>query len=307
MIAAERRKVGKDKLVADAYHGDAKRDFSEAAQEWTGWISGRVGQRTAIRYRSSLRRLHAFLTGKQLTDIDGRLIVEMVRERSREGVTNATIRRDLVALSSVLNFAIDQGWLESNPVLTRMRRIRERRLPIVLPRHSHIALVIERSPGMIGDIVRLAIATGARQRELITACHADIDHARRQMTIIGKRNQARVIDLGPFDGYQIVQGLRRSETSQFLFWHSNGASYKNFASHFSAIVRRAADWAKSQGIEFRSFRFHDLRHFHAVQWLKSGRSIYDLQKRLGHSSLKVTEMYLNFLTPEEERVAKGLA
>jgi hypothetical protein len=30
-------------------------------------------------------------------------------------VTNATIKRDLVALSSVLNFAIDQGWRDDNP------------------------------------------------------------------------------------------------------------------------------------------------------------------------------------------------
>jgi integrase/recombinase XerD len=38
--------------------------------------------------------------------------------------------------------------------------------------------------------------------------------------------------------------------------------------------------------------------------LRSGRSLYDLQKRLGHTSIKTTEVYLAFLTPEEERRAK---
>jgi integrase/recombinase XerD len=52
------------------------------------------------------------------------------------------------------------------------------------------------------------------------------------------------------------------------------------------------------------FTFHQLRHLHAVEWLKSGRSIYDLQKRLGHRSIKTTEIYLEFLTPEEERIVK---
>jgi hypothetical protein len=51
------------------------------------------------------------------------------------------------------------------------------------------------------------------------------------------------------------------------------------------------------------FTFHHLRHFHAVQWLKSGRSIYVLQQRLGHTSVKTTEMYLAFLTPEEKQIA----
>ncbi len=48
----------------------------------------------------------------------------------------------------------------------------------------------------------------------------------------------------------------------------------------------------------------DLRHLHAVEWLRSGRSIYDLQKRLGHSSIKTTEGYLAYLTPDEERTVK---
>jgi integrase/recombinase XerD len=44
-----------------------------------------------------------------------------------------------------------------------------------------------------------------------------------------------------------------------------------------------------------------------VNWLKAGRSIYDLQRRLGHASIKTTEIYCNFLTPEEDRIVKGLA
>ena len=57
-------------------------------------------------------------------------------------------------MSSVLNYAIDQGWLESNPVLARMRRIEERREPIALPRPEDIALVIERAPGMVKELMQ---------------------------------------------------------------------------------------------------------------------------------------------------------
>ncbi len=82
---------------------------------WAGWIKKQVGPSTAQRYACSLDQMRPWLDGKGLTDIDGRLIAEIVRARTAGGVTNATIKGDLVALSSVINFAIDQGWRDENP------------------------------------------------------------------------------------------------------------------------------------------------------------------------------------------------
>jgi integrase/recombinase XerD len=192
-IATERRKAGKERAIADV-HGDAVRDFVEVMDLWSHWIKKEVSAKTVKRYACSLDQLAPFLDSKSLNAIDGRLIGEIVRLRSMAGVTHATIKRDLVAVSSVINFAIDQGWRDDNPVLPRMRRIKERRDPIVLPQRSHIALVIDRCPGMISDMVRVAMATGAREDELLRAHRDSIDRERRQMTIIGKRNKPRVIE-----------------------------------------------------------------------------------------------------------------
>ena len=254
------------------------------------------------RYACSLDQMRDFLDGKGLRDIDRRLVVEIIRARSAEGVSNATIKRDLGALSSVLNYAVDQSWLENNPVVASLRRIEEKRAPITLPQMEDIEHVISCAPGMIKDVIRAGMATGARQEELLNARRADIDHERQQLTIVGKRDKRRTIALEPFGGYELVRTMPAAIGSSFLFWHSAGERYQNFSSQFAAIVRRAATRAKTRGVDFRPFRFHDLRHWHAVQWLKSGRSIYELQHRLGHSSVKVTEMYLRagYLSFEEQ-------
>jgi integrase/recombinase XerD len=64
------------------------------------------------------------------------------------------------------------------------------------------------------------------------------------------------------------------------------------------VARKAAQ----AGDGFRGFRFHDLRHLYAVEYLKAGRgSLYDLQQLLGHASVKTTEIYLAFLTPEQKK------
>jgi integrase/recombinase XerD len=308
-IAKERRQAGKQRAIADI-HGDAQRSFAEVMAEWAPWIQGSCGAKTVQRYACSLDQWAPHLENKMLHQLTPRFIADIVRGRQKEGVTNATIKRDLVAVSSVCNFAIAQGWRDDNPTLAAMKAIKEKRFPIVLPEAVHVDRVIEHSPGMIADMVRVAAATGAREEELFTAHPNQIDHDRRQMMLVGKgRNgtkKTRVIDLEPFRGYELVCALPAYVRSPFMFWHSDGQNYKNFASQFAAIVGRTDAWAKANGIAFRPFRFHDLRHLHAVNWLKDGRSIYDLQKRLGHSSIKVTELYLQFLTGEEELIVKGL-
>jgi len=158
---------------------------------------------------------------------------------------------------------------------------------------------------MIKQIIEAAIRTGARQEELLSARREQVDHERQQLTLIGKRGKVRVIDLDPFDGYDLFKSLPAYVGKPFLFWHSDGENYKTFASQFLKIVVGTAKWATANGVEFRRFRFHDLRHLHAVEWLKSGRSIHDLQRRLGHTSVATTEGYCAYLTAEEERVAKA--
>jgi integrase/recombinase XerD len=172
--------------------------------------------------------LEPYLNGRSLSAIDGRLVAEIIRERSASGITSATVKRDLVALSSVLNFAIDQGWCDDNPVLPRLGRIKERRDPIVLPQRQHIDLVISRCPGMIADIVRVAMATGARENELLEARRDGIDHDRRQMTIIGKRNKRRVIDLNPFGAHDLLSSLVPYAGRPLLFWQLGRRKLQEF-------------------------------------------------------------------------------
>ena len=117
----------------------------------------RSGRRPQTRYLVSLKQLAPWLDRRALSDIDGRLVAEIIRERQHAGVTNATIKRDLGALSSVLNFAILQGWTEANPVLAKLVLVPERRDPILLPTDRDIALVLERAPGMVGQMMRAAL------------------------------------------------------------------------------------------------------------------------------------------------------
>ena len=301
-IAKARRAAGKARILA-VKHGDARHTFQTVVEAWVDWIPHQVSPNTVTRYAVSLAQLDPFLAGKHLDEIDGRLIAEIIRGRQRaDDITNATVKRDLVALSSVMNFAIDQGWTESNPILPRLQRIKERRDPIVLPRSEDIDKLIARAPGMLAHLVAAARATGCRQNELIAARCAQLDLKAKRLTLIGKGNKLRVIDLTPFGGAEIFAALPAGIAKAPLFRTGEGNRFANIASQLAAITRSLAAHDKS----FIRFRFHDLRHLHAVEWLRSGRSLYDLQHRLGHAGITTTEGYLKYLTPEEARRAKGV-
>ena len=49
---------------------------------------------------------------------------------------------------------------------------------------------------------------------------------------------------------------------------------------------------------------HMLRHSHAAWWLEAGGNIMDLKENMGHSSIKVTERYLEYMANERAREAR---
>jgi integrase/recombinase XerD len=105
-----------------------------------------------------------------------------------------------------------------------------------------------------------------------------------------------VIDLadgGDDFGFEALADLPASLETRALFWHRPIAGkrakrgqrpaqrYRQASSNFGRIVEAVAAQARKQDQEFRPFTSHHLRPRGAADWLKSGRSIYVLQQRLG--------------------------
>ena len=237
------------------------------------------------------------------------MIANIIGQRQAAGVTNATIRRDLVALSSVLSHCEDQGWRDDNPALLRLKKLKERRDPITLPEPAHIEAVIAKAPGNFKHLIRAAWQTGCRLDELRQLERRQLDFGRGQISLSKTKNgKVRVIDMR--DARPIFEAVPTASTAEAVFWHGQdtaaepASKYLNVSSNFRRLVAAAQKSARLSQADFRPFRFHDLRHLFAVEFLKNGGGIYDLSKHLGHSSVKVTEIYLDFLTAEESGPAR---
>jgi integrase/recombinase XerD len=298
---AERRLKGLKKDIEDEvrFGLTPPQTWQAVVLSWNTHALGDLSPKTQKRYLTSLRQVHPWLDGLDIRRVDIGKLRELVKGRKINGATTATIKRDLTAISSVIDHAIDEGWAEDNPTLTiRHKRMREKRDPIVLPDEAEIALVKAGAPERFADAIDFARETGMREDEIFGLTWKQI--GTDDITIYGKRKRLRVIPLSR-RARKIAERQPRHIKSPYVFYHGEGERWKSPASRFGDIRRRVA---RKAAHGFRGFRFHDLRHLYAVEYLKARKgSLYDLQRLLGHASVKTTEIYLAFLTPEQAKAA----
>lgn len=305
-VARRRAQEWRVREIGVAKFGEDRKTYVEVFAAWSIHIVTQVGPTTAGRYGVSLGMLEPWLKPLFLDEIDKAMISDIVRGRREGGVTTATIRRDLTALSSVIEFAMDEDWWpedRANPAEKRQKRLKEVREPIVLPLAEDIAYVVGRAPGNFAKMIEAARDSGCRQDELAKAERRRLDRDRKQLTIRRKGNQERTVSLSE-GAWTVMSSIPAHLTGKWLFWHGNGDPYRNVSARFNELVKSAQKSAQREGRQFRPFTFHHLRHFYSVMYLKNGGNIYTLQQHLNHKSITTTELYLAFLTPEEAMRAK---
>src|SRR6185312_12465421 len=86
--------------------GENRHPWKEAVVEW-GKSVPEVSPGTMKRYLVSLRQLRGILDELHIDEITARTVAQIAR---RPGVSNATRRRDITALSVVLRWCVAQGW-----------------------------------------------------------------------------------------------------------------------------------------------------------------------------------------------------
>uniref|UniRef100_UPI0040470854 tyrosine-type recombinase/integrase n=1 Tax=Limnohabitans sp. TaxID=1907725 RepID=UPI0040470854 len=212
------------------------------------------------------------------------------------GDGNDTVRLDgtlanngMVLLSHIFNVAIrlEQVPPDTNPC-KGVAMFKETQRERYLSQGELAALFAEldRNPNiLVCQLVRLLLYTGARKRELLDARWDEVDFTRRVLWVPPERSKSkrrRPIALSN-EAIEILKALPRADGVPYVFFNPQTA--KPPVSVFVAwdSIRKRA------GIP--DFRMHDLRHSFASFLVNAGRSLYDVQRLLGHHDPKVTMRY----------------
>ena len=256
------------------------------------------------RYLSSMRQIvdPRNLGNLKVDAITVKTVAEYVSLRSR-ATTNATIRRDLTALSRLMACCVSWGHRDDNPVKAYdLSLIRERRDPIQPPDPRDIARVIAAAPMAVARILTLLDQTGMREEEAVQLEGQQLNWTREQILLTKtKTSRPRVLDMVTPGGDARAALAGSPEIGPIFTSSKTGRAYQNFASQAASIVKRIADEDPS----FRRFRIHDLRHGFAIRALKAGMNLRKLSRHLGHKNTRTTEnVYLAYLSEEEAAQAE---
>jgi len=143
----------------------------------------------------------------------------------------------------------------------------------------------------VGQVIRLLLYTGARKREVLDARWDEIDFNRRMLTVPAARSKSKKPRHIPLSdaAVELLLSLPRQEDIPWVFF--NPKTLRPPVSIFYAwdSIRKKVGLAE--------VRLHDLRHSYASFLVNAGRSLYEVQKLLGHHDPKVTMRYAH-LSPQ---------
>lgn len=242
------------------------------------------------------------LGNKHLDEVRKHDVITMFHQHKSNGGAAGSANRLVILFRYMFNLAIkwETPGANTNPAsgvaLFDDPPTKERYLSTDEAQRLYGAVTNSASP-MLKYIVPMLILTGARRREVLDAQWNDFDFDTMMWRIpMTKSGKPRHIPLS--DG--VIRLLRSIPKTNSSYVFANPNTLKPYTSIFNP-------WSTARhnaGLD--DVRLHDLRHSFASFLVNNGRSLYEVQKLLGHSQIKTTQRYAH-LSQDTLREAASVA
>lgn len=227
----------------------------------------------------------------EVTTADLRL---WVADMSARGLSRRTIRRKVSAVRSFYRFLCSRRGAEANPAAELRTARPPKDLPVyVRPEELNPIIDADKDADDFLSlrnelILTMFYSTGIRCSELMTLRDADVNTARGELKVLGKRNKERIVPFGA-ELTKMIADYRQLRTTgpgpdgEFFTRPDGRALYRKAIYN---IVHRALE-----GVNASRRSPHVLRHSFATDMLNAGADLNAVSQLLGHASLSTTQIY----------------
>lgn len=262
-----------------------------------------------------------------INEIKSLKIQEYYNELIKKGTTISNIKKIHKLLRQFFRYADREGYVIKNPCanVTLPKTKKDNAQMIMQNKKANFSYFNEDEIKVLKEafknnryekVVIFALGTGMRQGEILGLQWSDIDFENREIHVLhnlntsvdilenGERfyqtllqepkteNSIRIIPMSN-SIYNLLKGL--PHISDFVFCRKDGRYID--AKHLQRVWRRVLI---SKNITYR--KFHDLRHTFATMLLTHGADLITVKELLGHSSVKITEIYLDALPKTKKEI-----
>lgn len=294
--------------------------------DYTPWVIShhKRGQETLNMLSRCFKKFYT----KPLAEVSSSLLEQWRTKRINQGISYATLNRNIATLKSVMTKATEWGLLKENPLknlkLSKIDRSpmarylskeEENRLRLALIEREQ-QLREERKNGnqwrlargyplypeyskddfcdYLMPMVLLSINTGLRQGEIFHLNWSMVNLAESSLMVSGgitKNSSSRFIPLNDEASMIMTRLYNKSELKDGLVFPSkNNQPFNNVKKSWTSLLKKAV---------ITQFRWHDLRHHFASKLVMAGIDLNTVRELLGHSDIKMTLRYAH-LAPEHK-------
>ncbi|MGB2832931.1 MAG: tyrosine-type recombinase/integrase [Methylotenera sp.] len=233
-------------------------------------------------------RLESRFGHLRLNQFTKTMIIGFHNELRESGLAGATCDHYVKFLRHAFNLAIEWDMLKENPASGVKLFNLDNKVEHYLDATGLETLMSVLQTGANRPVCMIAmflLSTGARMNEVLSAKWCQINRETRTWKIPALNSKSKKVRSVPLNdsALDIISQLDTEAEFEYLFVNRvTGNPYSNIHKAWGKIRDQAG---------LPQLRIHDLRHQYASFLVNSGRTLYEVQQILGHSTSKVTERY----------------
>ncbi|MGF6950554.1 integrase/recombinase XerD [Neobacillus sp. B4I6] len=226
----------------------------------------------------------------------------IIHEQKR-GIKAVSINLRLKHLKSMFLYAIEEGYMEKNPV-DSISLLKQEKPLIMAYSESHINKLLDSIKGKgfmpirNKTIITLLVETGLRNSELCSIKLSDI--STNSIKILGKGSKWRVVPITQELQLQLIRYMRvrerylnvNKQESPFLFISQTREKCSR-----SCILQMIKKVCKDLGIDVPN-TIHNFRRSY-IQQMVNNTDLYTVSRLVGHSNISTTQRYLESISNDK--------
>jgi integrase len=295
-VAQKRLRELEDRLDRGGKLQDSKVPFNVLCNEYLEWALVNLAPRTRrereIVIKAHLKPFFTCLAG----DIGVKEIELYKTSRDKAGIAGITLNTELKAISGILRFGVELGYLLAMPKIRRLKVSTKK------PRHlskEEIFKVLEAARPDRRPLLQLMTFSGLRKGEIAHLEWPDIDFDNRVLHVqpkgdwTPKGGDPRTIPLNnhALDALRQARSAKERrgdrDTNQLVF-----PGRKGHLNDIRTCLNGACDRAGVPRVHV-----HGLRHTFGSIMAMEGADPFSIQKAMGHKDIKTTMIYVDMSNP----------